>query len=177
MTVIKFLKTVLLIIELIIYVAYVHFEKLIFVGIIALDQYVKFRVVSTMNVGETVPIYPEVLHITYILNPGAAFGILSYERAFLLGLSGIMLIFGLMIYPRIKKMHVLIKYGAIFTAAGALGNMIDRSRTGFVVDMLDLRNGFPIFNFADVSIVLGMIVLMYYILFTSDKDNVEEVRQ
>ena len=178
MPVIKFLKTVLLIIELIIYVAYVHLDKLLFVGIIALDQYVKFRVVSTMNVGETVPIYPEILHITYVLNPGAAFGILPHERAFLLGLSGVMLIFGVMVFSRIKKMHILVKYGGIFAAAGALGNMADRSRTGYVVDMFDLRNGFPIFNIADISILIGLMMITYYVFFISeDSDDVKEVRQ
>lgn len=178
MRIIKFLKTVLLIIELIIYVAYVHIEKLIFVGIIALDQYIKFQIVSTMNVGETVPIYPEIFHITYVLNPGAAFGILPHERAFLLGLSGVMLIFGVMIFSRIKKMHVLVKYGGIFAAAGALGNMADRSRIGYVVDMFDLRNGFPVFNIADISILIGLFMIIYYVFFKSeDSNDVKEVRQ
>ena len=77
-SVIKFLKNVLLVIELTIYIAYVHLDKVLFVGIIALDQYTKAQIENTMYPGETIPIIQDIFHITYVQNPGAAFGIFPY---------------------------------------------------------------------------------------------------
>ena len=174
-SVIKFLKTVLLVIELTIYIAYYHIDKLIFVGIIALDQYVKSQVVSTMIHHESLPIVPDFFHITYVLNPGAAFGILPYERPFLIGIGGFMLIVGALYYSRVrKKVPTAAKFGAISAAAGAAANMIDRINTGYVVDMFDFRI-FPVFNIADIAIVIGLTAIMYVIFFQDEKVSTNEL--
>ena len=172
-SVIKFLKTVLLVIELTLYVIFYHFDKWLFVMIIALDQYVKFQVVSTMALHETLPIIPETFHITYVLNPGAAFGILPHERPFLIGIGGFMLILGVLYYNRMKNVHLATKFGCIMAAAGAASNMIDRMQTGFVVDMFDFRI-FPVFNIADVAIIIGLSLIMYVIFFQGEKVNANE---
>ena len=72
----KFLQNILLVIELTIYVAYFHFEKLVFVGIIAFDQYTKHYIINSMILGESKTIIAQTLYFTYVQNPGAAFGIL-----------------------------------------------------------------------------------------------------
>lgn len=178
-SVIKFLKNVLLVIELALYIAYVHLEKVLFVGIIALDQYSKALVEMNMFPGETIPIIQDIFHITYVQNPGAAFGIMPYQQNFFIGIGSLMLIFAAIYYSRLKNINVIMKYGGICAAAGALANMIDRIRTGIVIDLLDMRIiNFPVFNIADVAIVIGMISLMYMVLFKSeDMENFKEVRQ
>lgn len=178
-SVIKFLKNVLLVIELALYIAYVHLEKVLFVGIIALDQYSKALVEMNMFPGETIPIIQDIFHITYVQNPGAAFGIMPYQQNFFIGIGSLMLIFAAIYYSRLKNINVIMKYGGICAAAGALANMIDRIRTGIVIDLLDMRIvNFPVFNIADIAIVIGMISLMYMVLFKSEEmENFKEVRQ
>ena len=178
-SVIKFLKNVLLVIELTIYIAYVHLEKVLFVGIIALDQYSKALIEMNMFPGETIPIIQDIFHITYVQNPGAAFGIMPYQQNFFIGIGSLMLVFAAIYYSRLKNINVVMKYGGICAAAGALANMIDRVRTGIVIDLLDMRIfNFPVFNIADIAIVIGMISLMYMVLFKSDEmENFKEVRQ
>lgn len=178
-SVIKFFKNVLLVIELTIYIAYVHLEKVLFVGIIALDQYTKAQIENTMFPGETIPIIQDIFHITYVQNPGAAFGIFPYQQNIFIGLGSLMLIFAAIYYLRLKKINPIVKYGCIFAASGALGNMIDRIRTGIVIDLFDMRIfNFPVFNVADIAIVIGMFSLMYVVIFKSeDAENFKEVRQ
>ncbi len=178
-SVIKFLKNVLLVIELTFYIAYVHLEKVLFVGIIALDQYSKAQIEINMFPGETIPIIQDIFHITYVQNPGAAFGIMPYQQNFFIGIGSLMLVFAAIYYSRLKNINVIMKYGGICAAAGALANMIDRVRTGIVIDLLDMRIfNFPVFNIADIAIVIGMISLMYMVLFKSEEmENFKEVRQ
>ena len=174
---IRFLQNILLVIELIFYVAYLHIEKVIFFGIIALDQYVKVQVMENMYISESIPLVQNVFHITFVANPGAAFGILPYQRAFLISLGVVILAAGIFYYKKLKIENPLIKFAGIFAASGALANMIDRIRIGFVVDWFEVC-GFPVFNIADVAIVIGMFMMMYVVIFQSEKsNNIKEVRQ
>ena len=164
-SVVAFLKKVLLVIELTLYVAYVHWEKVLFVGIIALDQYSKMRIVSSMQLGESIPIVPNLLHFTYVLNPGAAFGIFPNQRVFFLIVGLAMLICFAIFYTRVKETDNRLNFGVICMASGSTANLIDRAQTGKVVDFLDVGDWWPIFNFADMAIVFGMIIVVYMIIF------------
>ena len=174
---IRFLQNILLAIELTFYVAYLHIEKVLFISIIALDQYVKSQVLANMTLGDTIPLVQNVFHITFVANPGAAFGILPYQRPFLLSVGVLMLAAGFFCYKKIKIENPIVKFAGIFAAAGALGNMIDRITIGFVIDWFEVC-GFPVFNVADVAIVIGMFMIMYVVIFQSEKSGgVKEVRQ
>ena len=174
----RFFQNILLVIELTIYVAYVHFDKLLFVSIIALDQYTKFKVMNTMTLGESIPIFQDGLHVTFVLNPGAAFGILPYQRWFFVVAALILLIFAVVYYSKLKNMNVTMKYGGLIAVAGAIANMIDRLGRGVVVDFIDIRRGFPIFNIADMAIVVGTFIMIYVVMFKSENTgDIEEVRQ
>ena len=174
----RFFQNILLVIELTIYVAYVHFDKLLFIGIIALDQYTKAKVMDTMTLGESIPILQSNFHITFVLNPGAAFGILPYQRWFFIVAALGLLIFAIVYYTRLKNINTTMKYGGLISTAGATANMIDRIGNGVVVDFLDIRRGFPIFNVADIAIVVGVFIMIYVIMFRTEKSSsVEEVRQ
>lgn len=167
--IISFLKNILLVIELIFFVAYVHWDKVLLVSIIGLDQFFKAKIMSSMVPGESIPVISDFFHITYVLNPGAAFGILPNQRVFFLLIGAILLGLAAYFYPKLKKTEKILKFGAISLVSGATANLIDRVQSGQVTDFIDFRV-WPVFNIADVAIIIGMFVMIYAILF-----KVEEV--
>ena len=167
-SIVPILKKILLGVELLIVIAIVHWEKVLFAGIIALDQLTKSRVVETMRLGESIPVVPDFFHLTYITNPGAAFGILPNQRVFFLVMGLALLVLFAFFYPRLKKSDRLLKFGVICLVSGSTANLIDRVQTGAVVDFFDFRV-WPIFNVADVAVVAGMFVMIYVIIFMDDK--------
>ena len=129
-----------------------------------LDQLVKWIVVSHMEWGESIPLIPNVFHLTYILNPGAAFGILAYQRWFFLLI--VLILFGAFFAfrKRIPKEPVYFPAAIGMLLGGALGNAIDRVRLSGVIDFFDFRI-WPIFNVADIFITIGVIALVGILLF------------
>ena len=167
---VAFLKKILLVIELFFAIIIINWEKSLFIGIIAFDQFFKMKVTNTMLVGESIPVVENFFHFTYVLNPGAAFGILPNQRVFFL-LTGIALILAtIYFYPRIKKNEKLLKFGVINLVSGSTANLIDRFQTGYVVDFIDFRF-WPIFNVADIAIVLGMFIVIYFVAFKMDSEG------
>ena len=140
-----------------------------FIGIILFDQIVKHIVALNMKAGETIPIVQNIFHITYILNPGAAFGILENERIFFIFAGIIVLIIGIYIFPKLKKQGKLVRFGAIFLLSGAVGNLIDRAQTGLVVDFIDFRI-WPVFNIADIAIVCGTFFIIYSVMKSKEEN-------
>jgi len=128
------------------------------------DQGIKYYVQSQMMLGMSIPVIKGFFHITYILNPGAAFSILEYQTILLIAITVSMLAALVYFYGLIAAGPVLMRLGAGLLAGGAIGNLIDRATTGYVVDFLDFRI-WPIFNSADIAIVTGVGFLIYTILF------------
>ncbi|MTI95011.1 MAG: signal peptidase II [Firmicutes bacterium] len=122
--------------------------------VIVIDQVSKYLVTASLNVGQTVPIIPDIFHITYIRNPGAAFGILPNQRLFFI-LVTLAVITVLIVYARQMKHHALLQIAFGLQLGGAAGNLIDRLFHGPVVDFLDFRF-WPVFNIADSAIVIGV---------------------
>ncbi len=169
-SVIKFLQKVLLVIELFFVILIVHWEKVLFVGIIALDQFSKIQIVKSMSLGESIPILGNFFRFTYVLNPGAAFGILPNQRVFFLLIGAALLISFAYFFPRIKKDNRLLKFAWISLVSGSTANLIDRVQTGKVIDFFDLGFG-AIFNVADMAIVGGMLIMIYIVTFKMDDDE------
>ena len=159
----KFFATV----ELLFAIAYLHWEKILFLGVVALDQFTKNIVMRSMVPGQSIPLIQNVFHLTYVLNPGAAFGILSNQRMFLLLTGAVLIAAAAYFYPLLKKSDGCLKLGATSILSGAVANLIDRIQTGCVVDFFDFRI-WPVFNVADIAIVLGMGFMIYSILFRLD---------
>ena len=135
--------------------------------VVSVDQATKFWIQSRMSYGESVPVISDVFHITYILNPGAAFGILENKTWFFV-IVALLLIAGVTyIYPRLPADRPFLKLGAGLLTGGAVGNLIDRVRIGYVVDFFDFRI-WPIFNVADICIVCGVACLAYVLLTTPE---------
>ncbi len=128
--------------------------------VVAVDQFTKYLVTSNMSEGMGIPIIDGIFHLTFILNPGAAFGILENNRWFFVVTALSVLIF-LFYYRRaIMAESKLVQMGIALFAGGALGNLIDRIRTGLVIDFFDFRI-WPIFNVADIAICLGVGLILW----------------
>jgi len=119
-----------------------------------------------MLVGMSIPVVTDVFHITYILNPGAAFGILENQRMFFILIGTAILCAAIYFYSYIKKENIFIRYGVSMLLGGAVGNLIDRIRIGYVIDFFDFRI-WPIFNIADIAIVVGVGCIVYSVLFSN----------
>lgn len=142
---------------------------------VGLDQLTKLLVLKFMELYESVAIIPNVLHITYIQNKGAAFGMLSNHRWVFMVLSTVAII-GVSIYLfRFCKERMMLQIGLALIVSGGIGNMIDRIAYGYVVDMIDFCPfdfWMWIFNVADACVCVGAgIVLLGIVL-----DIVKEVK-
>ena len=164
------MKKFLSVVEIVFAVAFVHWEKVLFLGVVAFDQFTKAVVMRSMVPGQSIPILQNVFHLTYVLNPGAAFGILSNQRMFLLITGAVLILATAYFYPLLKKSDAWLQLGATAILSGAVANLIDRAQTGYVVDFFDFRI-WPVFNVADIAIVLGMGFMIYAILFRLDSEK------
>ena len=106
--------------------------------VIIIDQATKYWIQSRMAYGESSPVIREVFHITYILNPGAAFGILENKTWFFIAVALILLVGVAYLYPRLPANQPMVKLGAGLLVGGAIGNLIDRVRIGYVIDFFDV---------------------------------------
>ncbi|BAZ52470.1 lipoprotein signal peptidase [Nostoc sp. NIES-4103] len=126
-----------------------------------LDQLTKYWVVQTFTKGQTLPLLPEIFHITYVTNTGAAFSLFSGKVEWLRWLSlGVSLVLiGLASFGPVLNRWDQLGYGLIL--GGAVGNGIDRFVLGYVVDFLDFRLiNFAVFNIADSFISIGIVCLL-----------------
>ena len=135
---------------------------LIAIAFLLLDQLTKYLITQDFTeVGDTLPLWQNVFHLTYVKNTGAAFSVFSGGVHWLRWLS-LLVSLGLIVYVwRGSRLPKLEQIGYGFILAGALGNGIDRFLFGYVVDFLDFRIiNFPVFNVADIAINLGIICLL-----------------
>ncbi|MEI1231314.1 signal peptidase II [Enterococcus mundtii] len=134
--------------------------------IIGLDQWVKWLIVDNFALGETKSVIPGVLSLNHIRNFGAAWSLLEGKMWFftVVTIIAVVVILTLMIKNR-SKGNRWFMIGLTLILAGAIGNFIDRVRLGYVIDMFqtDFMN-FPIFNVADISLVIGVICVLIYII-------------
>lgn len=122
-----------------------------------LDQSLKRIVETSMTPGESIPVVPGVLHLTYIQNSGGAFGILGSSPRILL-IGSIIALVAVLWMLLASPPSLLMSLGTGLILGGASGNLLDRLSTGAVTDFLDLRV-WPIFNAADMAIVAGVVML------------------
>lgn len=125
-----------------------------------IDQLVKHFVLISMYFGESIPVIPGVFHITFVLNPGAAFGMLEHQRWIFVAVAILVVTLVLLFYRKLQQESLITRMGAGLLLGGAIGNLVDRIQSGLVVDFLDFRV-WPVFNIADIAICGGaaMIIL------------------
>lgn len=135
-----------------------------------LDQVSKYYVQTHMALGQSIVVVPGLFHWTYILNHGAAFGILRDQRIFFLAIVVILLVCLAYKYKEIAEGPSYLKLGTGLLLAGAVGNAIDRFVQDGVVDFFDFLI-WPIFNVADIGIVIGIFLVAYYMIAIDSEDE------
>ena len=122
-----------------------------------------------MEMGESIPVLPGIFHITYIENPGAAFGMFANQRMIFILAALLVIVAVCAAYRRLMEEGRTVRWGVALLLGGAVGNLIDRVRTGRVIDFLDFRI-WPVFNIADVGICIGVALLIYTMAFEREKE-------
>ena len=162
---------------------YVIYSAVIVVGIIA-DQITKLLATAYLQPITTQPIIKDAIHLTYVENRGAAFGMMADRREIFIILSTVTIV-GMLIFlylGQIEKRSHAIALSMIIS--GGIGNMIDRLALGYVVDFIDCRfvkypvlsggewrwTSFPVFNGADSFVCVGAALLVILLI----RDMIEE---
>lgn len=139
-----------------------------------LDMLSKIVVINFLELEESVKIIDKFLYLTYVRNTGAAWSILSNNTYIVLGIS-LIIIIGIIWYiikNKIDNKFEKIAYSLIL--GGAIGNFVNRIIYGYVIDFIDIKifgYDYPIFNLADVFIVIGVILLIIYSWRNSNGNN------
>ncbi|MGL5715657.1 MAG: signal peptidase II [Paraclostridium sp.] len=143
---------------------------LIIIALIVIDQISKYLALNHLAEIGSIPIIENVFHLTYVENRGAAFGMFQNSQTIFIIVAIGASIVGLY-YLYNKKLNLLGSSAILLIISGAIGNLIDRVRLGFVVDYFDFRFIWDyVFNIADIFVVVGTILLcIYIILFEDDK--------
>ncbi|MFO7154226.1 MAG: signal peptidase II [Caldicoprobacter oshimai] len=137
--------------------------------IVVLDQVTKYLAKTYLKPVGSIPLIPNVFHFTYVENRGAAFGILQNQRWLFIVLT--VVVSAVIVYYLFTRSQesIVLTIALSMILGGAIGNLIDRLRLGYVVDMLHfVLIDYPVFNVADSFVVIGTILLAYYILFMAD---------
>ena len=142
-------------------------------ALLVLDQWFKFWIVENLPLGQSMPFLPGIMQLRTVHNYGAAWSSFSGMRWLLLVGTGAIVLTVLFVVVRGIVRHPLGLFSAFLVISGGLGNIIDRARLGYVVDMFDLTfMEYPVFNIADMCIVCGCILgCIYYLWFYEKYDK------
>ena len=134
--------------------------------VVAVDQITKhLTVIYLPHPGDSVELIPGFLRLTYVQNPGAAFGSLTNARWVFMLCSTVLIVAIIWYYIRKKPQSMLVRAGLILVCGGGIGNMIDRIFYGYVVDMIDFYGIWQfVFNAADSCVCIGAGLLAVYCL-------------
>lgn len=136
--------------------------------LIALDQITKWIALTKLKPIETITVIQNFLDFTFVENRGAAFGILSGQRSFFIILTLIVSCVIVYIFYKtpINKEYNKMRVSLVLIFAGAIGNLIDRMIRGYVVDFFEFKFiSWPVFNMADIYVVIGTIYLIWLLIF------------
>lgn len=139
-------------------------------SIIGLDQVTKYFAVLHLKGQEPFIIIRHHFEFRYVENYGAAFGILQQKRVFFIIITSIVIL-GIIyyLYKNFNTLTTIAKFSITLLLGGAIGNLIDRIRLGYVVDFIRVNiiksYDFPVFNFADIFVVVGTILICYIVIF------------
>ena len=144
---------------------------------VLIDQFTKYLAITHLQ-DHTITLIEGVFQLRYLENTGAAFGMLTNQQWFFLLITIITLIIVTFIYIKLprEKHFIPLRICLIVLVAGAIGNMIDRIRFGYVVDFLYFQLiDFPIFNVADIFATLSTIALIALFLFYYCEDDFDMI--
>lgn len=136
--------------------------------VLAIDQITKQLIRANLNLGESWPA-TGLVRLTHGTNSGAAFGFFPNQTLILIVASVIAIGFLVYFYRTHARPMPLLRFAISLQLGGALGNLVDRLRTGAVVDFIDVGR-WPTFNLADSSIIIGMALLIGVLVLTDKKE-------
>jgi len=156
--------------------------------IVFADQGTKILVKETMMLHDTIPVMGSTIQLTYIENPGMAFGIRFFEThpfwgRWFFSIVSIVASVGLIWYIHLTRTEKMIYRSSLgLILGGAVGNLIDRVIFGRVVDFMDVdipdmlgMQRWPVFNIADSAVVCGMILMTCFIVFSKSAQNEDKI--
>ena len=153
---------------------FILFTLTIIIGIVV-DQISKFIAATYLTKVDTVPIIKDVLHLTYVENRGAAFGILKNHRWIFITVSALAIIVITVILFKGAVENRLQCFSLALIVSGGIGNMIDRLLLGYVVDFIDFRLiNFAVFNLADSIVCIGAGILIFSLIVDIVKEAKKE---
>ena len=127
---------------------------------LAADQAAKHLVAAAFHPGDSLPLVPGILHLTYVQNTGAAFGLFKGQQLLFIGLSLLVIAWIARQFLAVRPLPAAVAWAYALVLGGAAGNLIDRLRFGYVVDFLDVRV-WPVFNIGDSAITIGVALLIW----------------
>lgn len=136
--------------------------------IIVGDQFTKHLVSSSMQLGQSQQIIDNFFYFTYAHNTGVAWGMLAGHLWLFIIVALVSAVLMIVFFIRTRKDEVLTRFGLVLTFAGMAGNLIDRLVFGYVRDFIDVvifNYNFPIFNVADMAVVIGVALIIIEIIF------------
>lgn len=138
------------------------------IGVWVIDRLLKVLIQTNFSPGETLIVIPKVFHLTFVLNPGAAFGLMAGQTWIFIVTAFVVI--GGVIYGqfRIPPRERLTRLAIGMIGGGALGNLYDRLVIGRVVDYLDFQIWPYVFNFAD-SMIVSSVGLLMFLIYTEEK--------
>lgn len=152
---------------------------LIIISLIAIDQIIKLIVINTLAISNiSITLIPNFLSLNYVENAGAAFGLFGMGSRIFLILLDLLIIFFIikLVLSKKNELGKNAKFAMSLVLAGGIGNVIDRIIRGYVVDYIDVTKlfKFPVFNFADICIVTGIVIAMIIIIVSTVKTQEAE---
>lgn len=156
-------------------------KYLVLLGVLALilglDQLTKFLIVKNFHLGESLPILSGIFNFTYVQNKGAAFGFLAqaepaFRVPFFIIVPILALVSIIVVFRKVTDAELKFSLALSLVISGAIGNLIDRLRLGYVIDFLDFHwqgaYHFPAFNIADSAICVGVGLILLDLFLESE---------
>lgn len=141
----------------------------VILAVVCADQASKIWIMQNFTLYESVVVIPDLFNLTYLTNNGAAFSMLAgqpavWRQVFFVGAASAALVFIWIAQRSFGRRSLMYTVALSLIAGGAVGNLIDRVRFGFVIDFLDVYIGqyhWPAFNIADSAITVGVIFFIF----------------
>jgi len=154
---------------------------LLSLSVVIVDQLSKTLIAQTLYPGESIKVLGNFFRITYVLNPGGAFGTRLGSGTFYTIISILAIFLAIYFFFRTRNEETWFRAGWALILGGAFGNLIDRFRFGEVLDFLDFDfpdihipsviqlDRWPVFNFADACVTVAMVIVLWQVFFHRTK--------
>ena len=150
------------------------FLAVLVIALVGADQLVKYWAVHDLKPVGSMDFIRigdfKIFDLTYLENDGAIFGSMSGQRWFLIGFTSLVVLAGIVVLFKVHRRSKFLSTAIALFIAGGIGNLIDRFRFAYVVDMFEIKLfHFAIFNVADICVTVAFIMLIWYALFIDPK--------